>query len=69
MERRFVRLSQRWFFRWEMVHLLCRCGFKVEQLLGGYFGERYRGLGQEMIFVARLRPRRSWSSVGATVRS
>ncbi len=69
LERRFVRLSQRWFFRWEMVHLLSRSGFKVEQLLGGYFGERYSGLGQEMIFVARLRPRRSWSSVGSMVRS
>ncbi|MEW6279945.1 MAG: hypothetical protein AB1758_15050, partial [Candidatus Eremiobacterota bacterium] len=53
VERRSLQLSQRWFFRWEMVHLLARTGFHVEQLLGGYFGERYAGLGQEMIFVAR----------------
>lgn len=58
-QRRFVKLSQRWFFRWEMAHLLARCGFKVEQVLGGYFGERYSGLGQEMIFVARPRMRRA----------
>ncbi len=57
VQRRFVQLSQRWFFRWEMVHLLARCGFKVEKVLGGYFGERYSGFGQEMIFVARQRRR------------
>lgn len=56
-QRRFVQLSQRWFFRWEMVHLLARTGFKVEKVLGGYFGEPPGCFGQEMIFVARARPR------------
>lgn len=53
VERRMVLLKQRWFFRWEMHHLLHRANFRVEALYGGYHGQSPGGLGSEMIWVAR----------------
>lgn len=53
VERRIIELTQRWFFRWEMEHLLHRAYFRVESLQGGYQGQPFQGLGGEMIFVAR----------------
>ena len=52
-ERRVVPLSQRWFTRWEMHHLLHRAQFRVEVLLGGPSGQPFTGAGSEMIWVAR----------------
>ena len=57
VERRQLTLTQRWYFRWEMEHLLERANFRVEQVLGGYHGQPLR-LGSEMIFIARPASRR-----------
>lgn len=52
VERRVVVLEQRWFFRWEMQHLLHRANFRVEAVLGGFRGQPL-SFGSEMIFVCR----------------
>ena len=54
-EERLVHgFSMRYLFRFEVEHLLARCGFQVEHLYAGFdkcaFGSRYPG---ELIFVAR----------------
>jgi SAM-dependent methyltransferase len=43
----------RYLFRWEAVHLLYRCGFDVEELVGGYAGQPVDEGGQ-LVFQARL---------------
>ena len=47
-------MTLRYFFRYEVEHLLARCGFEVENLYADYartpFGEIYPG---ELLFVAR----------------
>lgn len=52
-ERRIVVLKQRWFFRWEMHHLLHRANFRVESLAGGYKNQSPGKMGSDMIWVAR----------------
>lgn len=52
-DRRYLFLTQRWFFRWEMHHLLERTGFKVESLYGNYARGPYRRMGDDLIWVAR----------------
>jgi SAM-dependent methyltransferase len=42
----------RWFYRYELEHLLARAGFAVEALYGGFQRQPYDAKG-EMIFVAR----------------
>ncbi len=42
-------ISMRYFFRYELEHLLARCGFHVEHLYGDFDG---RAEGGELIFVA-----------------
>jgi SAM-dependent methyltransferase len=53
-ERLVEPLSMRYYFRYEMEHLLARCGFEIEHLYGSFdrqpFGAVYPG---ELIFVAR----------------
>ncbi len=55
-ERRTQSLTIRYFFRFEVEHLLARCGFEVEHLYGDYdrsdFGTKYPG---ELLFVAKSR--------------
>lgn len=53
LERRHYTTALRWIFRWEMVHLLARCGFEVEALYGGFRGEPPRPMGGELVWVAR----------------
>lgn len=53
VERRAVLLTQRWFFRWEMHHLLHRANFRVESVVGGYQNQTPGRPGGELIFVAR----------------
>ena len=47
-------MTLRYFFRYEVEHLLARCGFEVENLYADYvrtpFGEKYPC---ELLFVAR----------------
>jgi len=67
IERRIVQLRQRWFFQYEMEHLLERASFKIESILGGFRGQTLRP-GGEMIFIARpafsaeLRQELAWLS-------
>jgi len=53
-ERLVHAFAMRYLFRFEVEHLLARCGFDVEQLYAGFdksaYGSRYPG---ELIFVAR----------------
>ena len=53
-ERLVHAFPMRYLFRFEVEHLLVRCGFEVEQLYAGFdkgaYGSRYPG---ELIFVAR----------------
>ncbi|MBD3162911.1 MAG: methyltransferase domain-containing protein [Candidatus Eisenbacteria bacterium] len=54
IERLVHRFPLRYFFRFEVEHLLHRAGFRVERLYSGYdrdpYGSRYPG---ELVFVAR----------------
>jgi SAM-dependent methyltransferase len=47
-------LITRWFYRYELEHLLARAGFVIEALYGGFDREPYSATG-EMIFVTRPR--------------
>ncbi|MGH7500633.1 MAG: class I SAM-dependent methyltransferase [Longimicrobiales bacterium] len=53
-ERLVHAFAMRYLFRFEVEHLLVRCGFQVEQLYAGYdkseYGSRYPG---ELVVVAR----------------
>ena len=53
-ERLVHAFPMRYLFRFEVEHLLARCGFDVEQLYAGFdksaYGSRYPG---DLIFVAR----------------
>ena len=42
-----------YFHRYEVEHLLARCGFEVEALYGDLEKARYRGTSPDMIWVAR----------------
>ncbi len=44
----------RYFFRYEVEHLLARCGFELEALHGDFDGSALEDDSPEMIFVARL---------------
>ncbi|HEY2250133.1 MAG TPA: hypothetical protein VGH74_03690, partial [Planctomycetaceae bacterium] len=56
-ERQVHAFSMRYYFRYEMEHLLVRAGFNVDQVYGDYeknpYGTKYPG---ELIFVARKSP-------------
>jgi SAM-dependent methyltransferase len=56
-ERLVHGFAMRYLFRFEVEHLLARCGFEVERLYAGFdksaYGSTYPG---ELIFVARLAP-------------
>ena len=47
-------LKLRYFYRYEMEHLLSRAGFAVEALYGDHFRAPFSGTSPEMVFVARL---------------
>lgn len=53
-ERQLQRFQMRYLFRFEMEHLLARCGFSVEQVFADFkkspYGSQYPG---DLIFVAR----------------
>jgi SAM-dependent methyltransferase len=51
--------TTRYLFRWEAVHLLYRCGFEVEELVGGYAGQPV-GEGSQLVFQARLLSYAGW---------
>jgi SAM-dependent methyltransferase len=53
LRRTVVPIKQRYFYRFEMQHLLERGGFRVEQVYGSYDLDEYTADGAKMIFVAR----------------
>jgi hypothetical protein len=52
-ERLVMSFPFRYFFRYEVEHLLARCGFLVEELFGDFDRSRLQDHSPEMIFVAR----------------
>jgi SAM-dependent methyltransferase len=46
-------MAVRQFYRYEVEHLLARCGFEVEALYGDYEKSAYRGTSGQMVWVAR----------------
>jgi SAM-dependent methyltransferase len=48
-------MQVRQFHRYEVEHLLARCGFGVEALYGDYAKSAYRGSSGQMVWVARRR--------------
>lgn len=55
VERQVFAFTVRYFFRYEVEHLLARCGFRVAALYGGFDGATLRDDSPEMIFVAEVR--------------
>jgi len=51
-ERLVMAWTLRYFFRYEVEHLLARCGFHVEALYGNFDGSPLADDSPEMIFVA-----------------
>ena len=51
-------LTMRYFFRYEMEHLLARCGFQVERVLGDFDGSSVDARARELIFIASASPAR-----------
>lgn len=49
----FEHYELRYFFRYEMEHLLARCGFKVLNVYGGFHGESISEESSVMVFVAQ----------------
>lgn len=52
-ERLVMSFPFRYFFRYEVEHLLARCGFRVEELFGDFDRSPLQDHSPEMIFVAR----------------
>jgi SAM-dependent methyltransferase len=51
-ERLLMEWTLRYFFRYEVVHLLARCGFHVDAVYGNFDGSPLGDASPEMIFVA-----------------
>ena len=45
-------LTMRYFFRFELEHLLARSGFELAALYGGFDGSAFADSSPEMIFLA-----------------
>jgi hypothetical protein len=54
-ERLAMAFPFRYFFRYEVEHLLARCGFQVEETFGDFDRLTLQDRSPEMIFVARAR--------------
>ena len=51
-ERLVMTWTLRYFFRFEVEHLLARCGFRIEALYGNFDSSPLQDASPEMIFVA-----------------
>jgi hypothetical protein len=51
--RQAMPLVMRYFFRYEVEHLLARCGFEVLEVLGDFDGSAVGAVAKELIFVSR----------------
>ncbi|NJN65548.1 MAG: class I SAM-dependent methyltransferase [Chloroflexaceae bacterium] len=52
--RRVLRFTMRWFYRYELEHLLARAGFAVRSLYGSYDLDDYTSASERLIAVAAL---------------
>jgi ubiquinone/menaquinone biosynthesis C-methylase UbiE len=52
--RRVLRFTMRWFYRYELEHLLARAGFVVRSLYGSYDLDEYTSASERLIVVAGL---------------
>ncbi len=52
-EETILTLTRAWLSQREMEHLVARCGFQVELLLGGFDGEPFGPQSNEMIWLLR----------------
>jgi SAM-dependent methyltransferase len=53
VSQRYVDLHLRWFYRFEVEHLLALTGFRVERLYGWFDGSAFGDNSPEMVWVAR----------------
>jgi len=53
METRYSTMTLRLVFRYEMEHMLARCGLQAEALYGDFDRGEYRGSSEQMLWVAR----------------
>jgi hypothetical protein len=53
VSQRYLDLHLRWFYRFEVEHLLALTGFRVEQLYGWFDGSAFGDSSPEMVWVAR----------------
>ncbi|MGB7437737.1 MAG: class I SAM-dependent methyltransferase [Candidatus Acidiferrum sp.] len=53
-ERLVMAWTLRYFFRYEVEHLLARCGFRLETVYGDFDGSLLGDTSPEMIFVATI---------------
>jgi SAM-dependent methyltransferase len=53
-ERLVMAWTLRYFFRYEVEHLLARCGFKLEAVYGNFDASPLADTSPEMIFVAKV---------------
>jgi len=53
-ERLVMAWTLRYFYRYEVEHLLARCGFKLQATFGSFDGATLRDDSPEMIFVAAI---------------
>jgi len=51
-EKLVMAWTLRYFFRYEVEHLLARCGFQLQALYGDFGGSPLKDTSPEMIFVA-----------------
>jgi SAM-dependent methyltransferase len=56
IERLESSFKMRWFYRFEIEHLLERCGLEIESLYGDFDRSPMRDDSPEMVFVARAKP-------------
>lgn len=54
LTRSTMRFSMRWFYRYEIEHLLARAGFSVRNIYGSYELDPYLSLSPRLIVVAGL---------------
>lgn len=54
-EKSVMRFPMRWFFRFEIEHLLERCGFGLKAVYGNFDRSEFTDSSPEMIFVAERR--------------
>ena len=53
VSQRYLDLHLRWFYRFEVEHLLALTGFQVEHLYGWFDGRAFGDSSPEMVWVAR----------------